>query len=88
MALNSRYSKLQCSFAGGLVRRVAAIARVTATGTRTYFVRTAELVSVALVESAEWETVLSVVRNLSVINCVRVAGLVTASWVAANLGCK
>jgi H+-transporting ATPase len=35
------------AYAGGLVRRGAAIARVTATGTRTYYGRTAELVSVA-----------------------------------------
>ena len=41
------------AYAGGLVRRGAAIARVTATGTRTYFGRTAELVSLAHVESAE-----------------------------------
>ena len=41
------------AFAGGLVRRGGAIARVTATGTRTYFGRTAELVNVAHVESAE-----------------------------------
>ncbi len=41
------------AFAGAMVRRGAAIARVTATGTLTYFGRTAELVSVAHVESAE-----------------------------------
>ena len=35
------------AYAGGLVRRGAAIARVTATGIRTYFGRTAELVSLA-----------------------------------------
>jgi H+-transporting ATPase len=64
------------AFAGGLVRRGGAIARVTATGTRTYFGRTAELVSVAHVESAEQKAVLSVVRNLTVINFVITAGLV------------
>ena len=58
------------AFAGGLARRGGAIARVTATGTRTYFGRTAELVSVAHVESAEQKAVLSVVRNLTVINFV------------------
>ena len=64
------------AFAGGLVRRGAAIAKVTATGTRTYFGRTAELVSAAHVESAEQKAVLGVVRNLTIINFVIVAGLV------------
>ncbi len=68
------------AFAGGLVRRGAAIAQVTATGTRTYFGRTAELVSVAHVESAEQKAVLSVVRNLTVINFVIVAGLVAYAF--------
>jgi H+-transporting ATPase len=68
------------AFAGGLVRRGAAIARVTATGTRTYFGRTAELVSTAHVESAEQKAVLSVVRNLTVINFVIAAGLVAYAF--------
>jgi H+-transporting ATPase len=65
------------AYAGGLVRRGAAIARVTATGTRTYFGRTAELVSLAHVESAEQKAVLGVVRNLTVINFVIAAGIVS-----------
>src|SRR5271169_6116621 len=64
------------AYAGGLVRRGAAIARVSATGKRTYFGRTAELVSVAHVESAEQKAVLSIVRNLTVINFVMAAGIV------------
>jgi H+-transporting ATPase len=68
------------AFAGGLVRRGAAIARVTATGTRTYFGRTAELVSTAHVESAEQKAVLGVVRNLTFINFFIVAGLVTYAF--------
>jgi len=68
------------AFAGGLVRRGGAIARVTATGTRTYFGRTAELVSLAHVESAEQKAVLGVVRNLTVINFVIVAGLVAYAF--------
>jgi H+-transporting ATPase len=64
------------AYAGSLVRRGAAIARVTATGTRTYFGRTVELVSVAHVESAEQKAVLSVVRNLTVINFVIAVGIV------------
>ncbi|MGD1037289.1 MAG: HAD-IC family P-type ATPase [Roseiarcus sp.] len=68
------------AYAGGLVRRGGAIARVTATGTRTYFGRTAELVSVAHVESAEQKAVLGVVRNLTAINFVIGAGLVAYAF--------
>ena len=68
------------AFAGGLVRRGGAIARVTATGTRTYFGRTAELVSVAHVESAEQKAVLGVVRNLTVVNFVITVGLVAYAF--------
>ncbi len=64
------------TYAGGLVRRGEAIAKVVATGTRTYFGRTAELVSVAHVESTEQKAVLSVVRNLTAINFVIVVGIV------------
>ena len=67
-------------FAGGLVRRGAAVARVTATGTRTYFGRTAELVSTAHVESSEQKAVLGVVRNLTFLNFVIVAGLVAYAF--------
>ncbi len=70
----------KAAFAGGLVRRGGAIARVTATGMRTYFGRTAELVSVAHVESAEQKAVLSVVRNLTVINFIIAAGLVAYAF--------
>jgi H+-transporting ATPase len=70
----------ETAFAGGLVRRGGAIARVTATGTRTYFGRTAELVSVAHVESAEQKAVLSVVRNLTVVNFIITAGLVAYAF--------
>ena len=64
------------AYAGGLVRRGEAIARVAATGTRTYFGRTAELVSVAHVESTEQKAVFAVVRNLTAINLVIVVGIV------------
>ena len=57
-----------------LVRRGEAIAEVIATGTRTYFGRTAELVRVAHVESAEQKAVLGVVRNLTVVNFAIVVG--------------
>ena len=64
------------TYAGGLVRRGEADARVVATGTRTYFGRTAELVSTAHVESAEQKAVLAVVRNLTVVNFAVVVGIV------------
>jgi H+-transporting ATPase len=64
------------AYAGGLVRRGEADARVVATGTRTYFGRTAELVSTAHVESAEQKAVLAVVRNLTVVNFAVVVGII------------
>jgi len=56
------------TFAGALVRRGEAIARVTATGTHTKFGRTAELVRTAHVVSSQQKAVLQVVRNLAVFN--------------------
>jgi len=64
------------AYAGAVVRRGQAIASVTATGTSTYFGRTAELVSVAHVESTETRVVLGLVRNLSIINAALVVGLI------------
>lgn len=66
----------QTTYAGALVRRGEAAARVVATGPRTYFGRTAELVNVAHVESAEQKAVLGVVRNLTVLNFAVVVGIV------------
>jgi H+-transporting ATPase len=51
-------------YAGALVRRGEAVALVTATGARTKFGRTAELVRTAIAESSQQKTVLYVVRNL------------------------
>jgi len=56
------------AFAGALVRRGEAVARVTATGTRTKFGRTAELVRGAHVVSSQQKAVLRVVRNLAIFN--------------------
>ena len=53
------------TYAGALVRRGEAVAVVTATGTRTKFGRTAELVRTAHVTSSEQKAVLRVVRNLA-----------------------
>ena len=56
------------SYAGALVRRGEAVARVIATGERTKFGRTAELVRSAKVESAQQKTIFGVVRNLALFN--------------------
>jgi H+-transporting ATPase len=64
------------TYAGTLVRRGEATATVTATGGRTKFGRTAELVRTAHVESTQQKTVMRVVRNLAMFN-----GVVTVSLV-------
>jgi H+-transporting ATPase len=56
------------TYAGALVRRGEAVAEVTATGTRTKFGRTAELVRTAHAESSQQKAVLRVVRNLAMFN--------------------
>jgi len=56
------------TFAGALVRRGEAVAEVTATGSRTKFGRTAELVLSAHAESSQQKAVLHLVRNLSIFN--------------------
>ena len=56
------------AFAGGLIRRGEALAEVTATGPRTRFGRTAELVRTAHGTSTQQATVLRVVRNLALFN--------------------
>jgi H+-transporting ATPase len=64
------------AFAGALVRRGEAVAEVTATGARTKFGRTAELVRTAHVESSQQKAVLRVVRNLAMFNGVLIVMLV------------
>ena len=68
------------TFAGALVRRGEAEAEVTATGARTKFGRTAELVGAAHVVSSQQKAVLRVVRNLAAFNGVVILLLVTYAW--------
>jgi H+-transporting ATPase len=63
------------TYAGALVRRGEAVAEVTATGTRTKFGRTAELVRTAHVVSSQQKVVFRVVRNLALFNSVIVVFL-------------
>ncbi len=58
------------TYAGALVRRGEAVAEVTATGARTKFGRTAELVRTAHVVSSQQKAVLRVVGNLAMVNGV------------------
>lgn len=71
------------TYAGALVRRGEAVARVTATGPRTKFGRTAELVRTAHVVSSQQKAVLRVVRNLALFNGILIVMLVTYALVKA-----
>lgn len=64
------------AYAGALVRRGEAVGEVVATGPRTYFGRTAELVRSADVESSEQKAVLSVVKALTAVNMAIVVAMV------------
>ena len=64
------------TYAGALVRRGEAVAEVTATGARTKFGRTAELIRTAHVVSSQQKAVLRVVRNLAAFNGVVIVMLV------------
>ena len=68
------------TFAGALVRRGEAVAEVTATGARTKFGRTAELVRTAHVVSSQQKAVLRVVRNLAAFNSVVIVALVAYAY--------
>jgi H+-transporting ATPase len=65
------------TYAGALVRRGEASAKVTQTGVRTKFGHTAELVRTAHVVSSQQKAVLHVVRNLALFNGVVIVALVT-----------
>ncbi len=68
------------TYAGALVRRGEAAAEVTATGARTKFGRTAELVRTAYVVSSQQKAVLRVVSNLAAFNGVVIAMLVAYAY--------
>ena len=64
------------AYAGGLIRRGEGSGEVTATGARTFFARTAELVRTAHAESGEQKAVMSVVEALTVVNFTIVVAMV------------
>jgi H+-transporting ATPase len=68
------------TFAGALVRRGEAVAQVTATGARTKFGRTAELIRTAHVVSSQQKAVMRVVRNLAAFNGVVIALLMVYAY--------
>ena len=68
------------TYAGALVRRGEAVAEVTATGARTRFGRTAELIRTAHAASTQQKAVLRVVRNLAAFSGVVVVLLVAYAW--------
>jgi H+-transporting ATPase len=68
------------AYAGALVRRGEAAAEVTATGARTKFGRTAELVRTAHVVSSQQKAVLRIVRNLALFNGVLIVMLVAYAY--------
>ena len=67
------------AFAGALIRRGEAIATVTATGSRTKFGHTADLIRTAHVVSSQQRAVLGVVRNLAIYNGIAVLALLAYS---------
>jgi H+-transporting ATPase len=69
------------AYAGSLIRRGEATAQVKATGEKTKFGRTADLIRSAHIVSSQQTTVVHVVRNLAICNGILVAFmLVYAAW--------
>jgi H+-transporting ATPase len=69
-------------YAGSLVRRGQAIAEVSATGARTNFGRTVELVRVAHAASTEQAAIFAVTRNLAIVNGTVAALIIAYAYVA------
>jgi H+-transporting ATPase len=75
------------TYAGALIRRGEAVGEIIATGIRTKFGRTAELVRSARVESTEQKAILRVVRNLALFNgAVTVLLTIYALWLPMPRG--
>jgi H+-transporting ATPase len=70
-------------YAGALVRRGQAVAEVTATGSRTYFGRTAELVRTARSASTEQAAIFAVTRNLVLVNATVAIGIIVYAYATA-----
>ena len=70
-------------YAGSLVRRGQAIAEITATGSKTYFGRTAELVRTARSTSTEQAAIFSATRNLVIVNGAVAAAIIAYAFVLA-----
>jgi len=71
------------TYAGALVRRGEATAVVTATGVRTKFGCTAELVRTAHIVSTQQKAVLKIVRNLAIFNSLVIVAMGTYAYVHA-----
>ena len=69
-------------YAGAIVKRGEATGQVTATGVRTYFGRTAELVRTAQTVSHLQETIFSIVRYLVALDVLLVAAVLVYALVA------
>ncbi|RFB76491.1 HAD-IC family P-type ATPase [Methylovirgula sp. 4M-Z18] len=75
------------TYAGALVRRGEAVAEVTATGGRTKFGRTAELVRTAHVTGSQQKAIFRVVRNLALFNgLIVLLQLIYATWLGLPVG--
>ena len=70
-------------YAGSLVRRGQAIAVVTATGSKTSFGRTAELVRTARSASTEQAAIFAATRNLAIVNGTVAVAIVAYAYVTA-----
>ncbi len=70
-------------YAGALVRRGQAIAKVTATGSQTYFGRTVKLVRTAHSASTEQAAIFAVTRNLVFVNATIAIGIIVYAYATA-----
>ena len=71
------------AYAGGIVQRGEATGEVSATGSRTYFGKTAELVRIARTTSHLEATILSLVKYLVAMDVMLVIGVLIYTWANA-----